>query len=96
LRDQRFVALHRGGNLSEIPYPVFHVVARSVGHAAATAHMADHCVGAALYAQRVLKLTKGSYEDEGRWQVKQLNGLPNDLLELVKVTLAVKAKGLGL
>ena len=71
-------------------------VARSVAQGVATAHMADHCVGAALYAQRVLKLAKKSYEDEKMWQVERLNRLPGDLADLVRVTLSIKAKGLGL
>ena len=80
----------------EISDPVSQAVARSVAQGVATAHMADHCVGAALYAQRVLKLAKKSYEDEKMWQVERLNRLPGDLADLVRVTLSIKAKGLGL
>jgi len=35
--------------------PITIAVARSVGHAVATAHAADHSLGAALYAWKVLK-----------------------------------------
>ena len=80
----------------EISDPVAQEVARSVGQGVATAHMADHCVGAALYAQRALKFAKKSYEDEKTWQVERLNQLPDDLANLVRATLTIKAKALGL
>ena len=76
--------------------PVVQAVARSVGQGVATAHMADHCVGAALYAQKVLKLAGKSYEEEKMWQVERLNQLPKDLADLVRATLSNKEKGLGL
>ena len=58
--------------------------------------MAAHCVGAALYAQRALKFAEKSYEDEKTWQVERLNQLPDDLANLVRATLTIKAKALGL
>ncbi|MNN93236.1 hypothetical protein D3C81_2116430 [compost metagenome] len=70
-------------------------VARSVGQGVATAHMADHCMGAALYAQRALKFAGKSYEEEKRWQLERLNQIPDDLAELIRNTLPIKAKGLG-
>lgn len=80
----------------DISDPVAQAVARSVGHGVATAHMADHSMGAALYAQRALKFAGKPYGDEKLWQVKQLDRLPEDLADLVRVTLSIKAKGLGL
>lgn len=80
----------------EISVPISREVARSVGQGVATAHMADHCVGAALYAQRVLKLATNSYEEERLWQINQLNHVPDDLADLVREMLFNKAKGLGL
>lgn len=76
--------------------PVAQAVARSLGHAVATAHMADHSMGGALYALRTLKFAGEAFQDEKEWQLKQLNNLPADLRDLVKNTFAFKAKGLGL
>jgi hypothetical protein len=47
-------------------------VARSVGHAVATAHMADHSLGAALYALKAVKNSGKSIDDEREWQNEQL------------------------
>jgi hypothetical protein len=55
-------------------------VARSVGHAVATAHMADHSLGAALYALRAVKAAGKSVDAERRWQDEQL---PTDVKALV-------------
>ena len=76
--------------------PVACSVARAVGHGVATAHMADHCMGAALYAQKVLKLSGESFEEERILQLEKLRDLPNDLIKYIKETLKIKAKGLRL
>jgi hypothetical protein len=47
-------------------------VARSIGHAVATAHMADHSLGAARYALKAVKGTGRSPEAERRWQDDRL------------------------
>jgi hypothetical protein len=47
-------------------------VARSAGHAVATAHMADHSLGAADYALKAVKLSGNSIEAERKWQDEQL------------------------
>ncbi|MFA5101527.1 MAG: putative immunity protein [Candidatus Thermoplasmatota archaeon] len=47
-------------------------VARSVGHAVATAHMADHALGAAWYAVKAVKNAGESTEIERKWQDEQL------------------------
>lgn len=60
--------------------PVAIAVARSVGQAVATAHMADHSLGAALYAMKAVAAAGGSVDDERRWQDEQL---PVDVRELV-------------
>lgn len=49
------------------------MVARAIGHGVATAHKADHCMGAALYAQKALKLAGMSYMEERNWQEEQLS-----------------------
>ena len=92
IRASRSVHAHA----REITCPVAQAVARAVGHGVATAHMADHSLGAALYAQKALKLAGQSYQEEGAWQVEQLHHLPEGLAELVSSTLREKAKGLGL
>lgn len=55
-------------------------VARAAGHAAATAHMADHCLGAATYAIKAVDSAGESKETERTWQIQQL---PDDLRDLV-------------
>ena len=52
--------------------PVITAVARSVGHAAATAHMADHSIGAAEYALKAVKMAGKSIEEEREWQDRAL------------------------
>jgi hypothetical protein len=48
-------------------------VARSVGHAVATAHMADHSLRAAEYALKAVKLAGKSSDNERKWQDKNLS-----------------------
>jgi hypothetical protein len=55
-------------------------VARSIGHAVATAHMADHSLGAAWYALKAVKSAGRSVDAERRWQDAQL---PPGIRELV-------------
>ena len=55
-------------------------IARSIGHTAATAHMADHSLGAAWYALKAVKMAGGSPGDERKWQYGQL---PPAIRELV-------------
>jgi len=52
--------------------PVSVAVARAVGHTVATAHMADHALGSALYALKAIKLKGNSSEMEKKWQLEQL------------------------
>jgi hypothetical protein len=47
-------------------------VARSVGQAVATAHMADHSLGAAWYALKAVKSAGSSTEAERQWQDEHL------------------------
>ena len=55
-------------------------VARAVGHAVATAHMADHSLGPAWYALKAVKSAGGSTDEERRWQDKHL---PPEIKDLV-------------
>ena len=60
--------------------PTAIAVARAVGHAAATAHMADHSLGPALYALKAVKSAGKSVAAERKWQDEQL---PCGVKELV-------------
>ncbi len=60
--------------------PITIAVARSVGHAVATAHMADHSLGAALYALKAIKNAGKSTSTEKRWQDQQLSSEIKELI----------------
>jgi hypothetical protein len=60
--------------------PTAIAVARSVGHAVATAHMADHALGPAFYALKAVKYEGKSIDTERKWQDEQL---PLEIKELV-------------
>ena len=60
--------------------PTATLVTRAVGQMVATAHMADHSLGAAWYALKAVKAASGSVEDERGWQNEQL---PLEIRELV-------------
>ena len=55
----------RQENLSN---PISIAVARSIGQAVATAHMADHSLGAAIYALKAVKFADKSIDAERKWQ----------------------------
>lgn len=71
--------------------PIKTAIARSVGHAVATAHMADHSVGAALYALKAVKKAGNPVEAERKWQNEQL---PPEIVELVMNGMRIKEKSL--
>ena len=60
--------------------PISIAVARSVGHAVATAHMADHSLRAADYALKAIKISGQSVDAERKWQDEQL---PTSIKDLV-------------
>jgi hypothetical protein len=64
----------------EMTAPSGIAVARAVGHAVATAHMADHSLGAAWYALKAVKFAGQSIELERIWQNEQI---PNEVKALV-------------
>jgi hypothetical protein len=80
----------------EYSNPVSVAVARSVGQTVATAHMADHSMGGALYALKARSLAGKSIDDEFAWQKGKLEQLPAEILELVLTTMAGKAKGFSI
>lgn len=65
---------------NELTNPIEIAVARSVGHAVATAHMADHSLRAAEYAIKAIKLADTSFDIERKFQDKNLS---LDIKELV-------------
>ncbi|MGO1060638.1 putative immunity protein [Planococcus sp. FY231025] len=76
--------------------PASTAAARSVGHAVATAHMADHSVGAPLYALKALKLAGKPLHEEREWQLGQLRQLPSSLADQVLEAMRQKEKGFKL
>ena len=82
--DARKAAFDAIAAANESPNPAAIAVARSVGHAAATAHMADHSLGAALYALEAIKNAGKSVEAEREWQEEHL---PIDIKGLVLTAL---------
>lgn len=63
--------------------PIEKLLARCVGQAVATAHMADHCLGPAWYAIKIVREVGGSIELERAWQLGQLSLLPPHLVSLI-------------
>ena len=74
--------------------PAHVAVARSVGHAVATAHMADHSVGAALYARRAVRIAGESVEEEAKWQLSRLLELAAPIAGVVLDTMAKKGRSI--
>lgn len=68
-------------------------IVRAAGHAVATAHMADHCLGGAIYALKAVKHAGLLVEIERRWQNEQL---PAEISELVLTSRDKKEKPMGL
>jgi len=63
-------AAHAAARDSEDLTAIF--VARSIGQAVATAHMADHSLGAAWYGLKAVKNAGLSVESERKWQDSRL------------------------
>ena len=73
----------------ELTNPTSIAVARAVGQAVATAHMADHSLGAAIYALKAIKNAGKSIETEKKWQNEQL---PSGIKEIVLNARSIKEK----
>jgi hypothetical protein len=78
--DARKAAVGAHAVARESSNPTAIAVARSVGHAVATAHMADHSLGAAWYALKAVKNAGNSIDAERKWQDEQL---PSEIKKLV-------------
>lgn len=74
----------------EITSPILKSFTRSIGQAVSTAHMADHCLGASLYALMAVKLSGRSVEEEIAWQDEKLKDLSPEMIFLIKETRDVK------
>ena len=78
--DARKASLGAIAAANEATDPAAIAVARALGHAVATAHMADHSLGPAWYALKAVKSAGKSIEAERKWQDKHL---PPGIRELV-------------
>jgi hypothetical protein len=78
--DARAASVASHAVAREAADPILTAVARSIGHAVATAHMADHSLGAAWYALKAVKSADRSIESEKNWQNEQLH---SEIKELV-------------
>lgn len=66
---------------NELTNPIDIAIARSIGHAVATAHMADHSLRAAEYSLKAIKIAGKSVEEERKFQDRHL---PAEVLDLVQ------------
>ena len=67
--------------------------ARATGHAVATAHMADHSLGAALYALKAVEMAGTPTDPERQWQIDHI---PGEIRELIISAIERRrAAGLG-
>ena len=73
----------------ELTNPVQIAIARGVGHAVATAHMADHAPGAAEYALTALACEGRPIDAERKWQDKRL---PCEIQKLVLLSRKKKSR----
>jgi hypothetical protein len=78
--DARNAAVAAHDVAREASNPAAVAVARAVGHAVATAHMADHSLGPVVYGLKAVKAAGGSVEAERKWQIEHL---PANVKELV-------------
>lgn len=78
---------------NELTNPIEIAVARSVGHAVATAHMADHSLIAAEYALKAIKLADKSIDIERKFQDKHLSLNITELVLSARKKKNIKANG---
>ncbi|MFX0164992.1 MAG: putative immunity protein [Candidatus Hodarchaeota archaeon] len=89
--DARDASLKAHEVARESSNPTSIAVARSVGHAVATAHMSDHSLGAAIYALKAISSAGKSIDLERKWQNEQL---PIEIIDLVLTARNKKEKAL--
>ncbi|MCX6307764.1 MAG: hypothetical protein NTY32_02660 [Bacteroidia bacterium] len=73
----------------ELTDPVQIALVRASGHAVATAHMADHSMGGALYAIKAVNCAGKSMDEERHWQMEQL---PMEVKDFVLEVMQLKAR----
>lgn len=73
----------------ELTDPIQIALVRATGHAVATAHMADHSMGGALYAIKAVNCAGKSMDEERSWQKAQL---PSEVRDFVLEVMQQKAK----
>lgn len=79
------------------PDPVARAVARSIGQGVTMGHMADHCIGEPLNAQKSAMLPEGLVSEDKSWHIGELCAeLPDDITKLILGTMQVKRRGFGL
>jgi hypothetical protein len=78
--DARNASLNAIAMANESSDPVTVAIARAVGHAVATAHMAEHSLVAASYSLKAVSDAGKSTDAEKIWQNTQL---PSEITELV-------------
>ncbi|MCW3105457.1 MAG: hypothetical protein JWO09_3897 [Bacteroidetes bacterium] len=76
------LSAHEAARESESP--ISKTIARAIGQAVATAHMADHSLGAAFFALKAVKLADGDVDKERKWQITKLSELPPDIIAIVQ------------
>ena len=77
--DARKASLNAIAVANELSNSTDNAIARCIGHAVATAHMADHSLVAAWYALKAVKSAGKSIDAERRWQDELL---PDEIKEL--------------
>lgn len=78
--DARKAAIASHASAREAREEASTAAARAAGHAAATAHMADHCLGSAAYSLKAAKLGGIDIKQEQKWQEERLPGSIRDLV----------------
>ncbi|RKF37669.1 hypothetical protein BCY89_27715 [Sphingobacterium siyangense] len=73
--------------------PVLKSISRSIAQAVSSAHMADHILGASLYALKAIRQSEKSVQEEIEWQNRMLDILPQQLIDLVIETREIKRQG---
>ena len=87
--DARKAAVDMLALARELTDPVQIALVRATGHAIATAHMADHSMGGALYALKAVNCAGKSMEEERTWQEARL---PLEIKDFVLEVMSLKAK----
>ncbi|MEA4863775.1 MAG: hypothetical protein VB088_00090 [Sphaerochaeta sp.] len=83
-------AVHK--HAQSIADPVYKLFCRSVGHAVATAHMADHSLGPVHYGTKLVNLLGFHDKQELAWQLAKLQELCPSLVPIVEQALEQKLR----